>query len=722
MELQALTGPIFIRNGATQDGVAVPGVMAQPAPPKAVRSRSHDTLFVHLTLGGQPSETAVLAEDLLETFSKSFFQSSGSVTAALRKATLELNQLLLHLNLSDQSPGEGAICSAVLRGQELFTAQAGEAFALLGHSFGVERLPATTPAHLTPLGRTAGLDIRYFHHWLEAGDMLLLADPRLAHLPSQALAPILVGSEIEIALERLPEIAPHETARLLLVEFAEEAPLILPEYGGHGQDGTANAGRGATDPASHTAERLPPPTRQPRRESTPIPRPRRTAELNIDVEHTARKATAQAAIGLSRVTGGLADVIGQLRPPQRQAAEEAPATWAIAGAIAIIIPLLVAAIFAGVYFERGQLTVFSETRQKMNQSLGLGDQETDRTLAVVHYQEVLELAATAEEIRPGDLEVQRLRREAIARLDRISGVTRLQAVPLHTYPEGTAIRSITLGDGLNGGIYTLDNANNLVYRNETDETYTVLSGDAQVILQGGQAMNNQIIAKMIDLMWRPRGSHVSRDGLAVLDDRGTLITHYLNFNETRAVPLGLASQWWVAPTNITQFSERLYVLDPGADEVWRYVPDGEGFITDDRQLSLTFQGEVNISQVADLAIYSEDGSVILLYGDGRLRRYTNGSLLWDESELIRSGLTTPLIAPTSVKIAGSGLNSSIFVSDPGSDRIVQLSLGGAFLAQYKATDAQGRELFGLVQDFAVVEVPLRLFVAVDNVLFLARQE
>ena len=41
-------------------------------------------------------------------------------------------------------------------------AQVGDAFAIVGHNFGVERLPTAQPEIATPLGRQVSVDIRYF--------------------------------------------------------------------------------------------------------------------------------------------------------------------------------------------------------------------------------------------------------------------------------------------------------------------------------------------------------------------------------------------------------------------------------------------------------------------------------------------------------------------------------------------------------------------------------
>src|SRR5690606_38288682 len=130
--------------------------------------RARDYLFVHLSLSGQPEEYRSLAHDLVDGISSHFYSTSGSVTATLRQAIMEANQTLLRMNLSRSGPTrEGAITCAVLREQELFVVQAGEAFALIGRNFGMERLPPQQPERITPLGRSAGLDLRYFHNWLE---------------------------------------------------------------------------------------------------------------------------------------------------------------------------------------------------------------------------------------------------------------------------------------------------------------------------------------------------------------------------------------------------------------------------------------------------------------------------------------------------------------------------------------------------------------------------
>jgi hypothetical protein len=474
---------------------------------------------------------------------------------------------------------------------------------------------------------------------------------------------------------------------------------------------------------------MPPPASQPLREGSaqstapPLFRSPTRPSINVDVESaeiTARKATSQAASGLSRATAWLARFLEKLKPPQPR--EDEHAGWALPAFLAIIIPVLVAIIVTSVFLQRGQVEEFSRIKEEMNQALiqarNAGD---DPNMAAEYYNQVLILAAEATTLRENDLEVARLRNEALTELDGLSGIARLESKQLYQFSDGSVLSSIALGDELNGDVYLLDSANGIVYRLDTDDTFeTFITPEPQNILFNEQAVGNHVIGEMIDLIWRPRGQAVTQEGLAVLDGAGALISFIPTFAQSQATPLGLASEWG-NPTQMTTFDERLYVVDTGSEEIWRYFPDGGNFTLNDTQRSVAFSDEADLGQVVDLAINNIDGSVVLLYQDGRIRHFADGRLLWDESDLLSNGLTTPFVAPTSIKIAGRGQVSSIFVADPGSDRIVQISFGGTFLAQYKALDAAGQELFSRANDIALLDTPLRIFVAAGDELYMVSE-
>ncbi len=717
MELQAVTGQLYILNGAIQQEPSVPGILAQTAPARPERGRENDFLFVHVTLSGPPQDEDPLLHDIVESIGSRFYSTSGSVTAALRQAITETNRRLLDYNLSGAKQiREGALTCAVQRGEELFVAQVGEAFALVGHIFGIERLPVASQSQPTPFGRTASVDIRYYHNWLQNGDMLLLADPRLSHVPMDRFNSILVDGDVEEGLTELAGLIGSDTSRVVLVEFTDEAPDYVPD----------------ALPASSmqtSRRKLSPPTSQPHRGGVLPARvsyrakaKTQFAQVDVEVvETSARKASSGAAKGLSKVTAWLAELLMRLRPPQKESTELNG--WAMPMFLAVGIPLTVAAVVAGVYFQRGSVVEISDLRSTMRENLYLARQSgDDLQVQINYYNEVLQLAAEAEEYRPGDEEVSNIRKDALGDLDAMEGVARLYANAVYVYPEGAELSEVALGDPLNGELFTLDSGHSQVNLHQTGENYLSIDDSSpEVILAQNQGVGSHISTEIIDIMWRPRGSDVSRDGLAMLDKAGIVFSYYPNLSDTRAVPLGYAIEWQ-NPTSIATYFERLYILDDEAGEIWRYLPDGDGFILQEEDRSVQFEEDIDVAHVIDLDIHSEDGSVLLLYDDGRIRRYVNQRMLWDEKSLYDSGMTTRLVSPIAAKVVGQGLGSSIYILDPGSDRLIQISLGGTYLAQYKVEDPDGQELINRASDFVVASDPHRVFIVTDDTLYLAAQE
>ncbi|MEM7118350.1 MAG: hypothetical protein AAF614_38345 [Chloroflexota bacterium] len=727
MTLQAVTGQLYVVEGVVQEGTAVPGLLATTAPKRANRSRAKDFLFIHLTLSGKHEETSALSLDLLATINQTYFQSSGSVTAALRRALLNANEKLLRANMSQGGPSrEGAITCAVLRNDELYMLQAGESLALLGHQFGVERLPANLPAHITPLGQSAGLDIRYFHQQLDMGNTLLLADPRIAHLPTETLQTGLIDVEVSTGLETLREVIGDDSARLLLIEFSDEAEMptaVMPIP-------TINDAQPTV--AIPRPQPLATPPQREQDSSSWETQPIRLPKLplpDIDVETTARQATADAAFGLSRFTRWLAAVFARLRPVSAaNDADENQISWLSLTVLATLIPIIVTIIVTGVYLRWSDVNEFADLKQDMSNSLVAAEESGDNVAAArAHYNTLLAQAAEAEALRPNDADVNRMRLEAFTALDRIDGVVRLSATSFYEYPEDVVLTAVSLRDGFNGGVDVLDSTNGRVLNHATSEDYTEISSDSPdptELIFRGQAVQSHVVGTILDVLWRPRGLNVARDGVAMLDGSGALLTFFPNLSDIRTAPLGLASEWRT-PLAAATFSERLYVLDPGSGEIWKYFPDGEGFRVDEIERTIAFTQDPGLDQAVDFDIYSENGSLIVVYKDGRLRYYDTRSsrIQWDETTLVNDGgLTTPLVAPTDVKIIGPGLNATIFVADPGSGRIIRISQGGTVLDQYRANDTTGFDPFSQMSDFAIAQTPLRIFVTVGNKIYLAQQQ
>lgn len=713
MERQAITGSLYIIDGEPQAPAPIPGIVLQPAPKKAARGRDDEFLFVHLTLDSPPpNEPDMLLEELTGIIAAHYFTCTGSTISALRRTVLHINDLLLRWNIANSGGSrDGAVTCAVLRGAELLVTQVGPACAFIGHNFGIERLPPDLPEQIVPLGRKASLDFQLSHHNLEVGTMLLLCDPIMYKTATAVLQPALVDTEVEIGLEELTDVVGNGSARLALIEFSDEAPLAFPD--------TALQPTRRLSP-SHVLENV---------RAMPLPK-----RPQVDVGHTARQATASAVMGLSKATGGAAEIVRQLRPsplpPEATPPSEPPPDdsdrvhWAIPASVAIIIPLIIAIVFTGVYFQYGQVNRFSQLRQELSQALGLAAQASSEEESRDYYNRAVVLAAEAEQLRPGDEDIANQRSRAIQALDRLDNVTRLTAVPLYTYPETSALTAVAIRDEYdqNGDLFVLDGGGQQLLRHPTDPiTLRPTSDTPDAIVFTGQAIQSHVVGTLVDILWRPKGSSVTRDGVAVLDGRGQLITFYTNFENISTTPFDLSSQWR-NPTKLIGFSERVYVLDDEVGAIWRYFPEGDALTMQEESQEIEFSSEANLTLAVDADISSQDGSIVVLYEGGQLRRYVNGRTIWTEVDLASGGLSSPIVRPTAVHIIGQGLNSSIFVLDAGSGRLLQFSLGGTLLTQFRATDEMGLELFSRASNFAVAENPLRVFITAENVLYAATLE
>jgi hypothetical protein len=750
VDLLAITAPLHVVNGTAQEIGAVPGVLALPAPAKAARGRERDFLFAHLALSGPPEETAALIDDLTAGLGRRFFAASGSVTAALRRAVLETNEQLLRHNLSIRRPHEGALTCAVLHGEELYTLQVGEGLAFLGHNFGIERLPVAPPRTVMPLGRSAGLDIRFAYHRLQSGDMMLLADPRLAYLTGAALAPALVDSEIESGLEALTGLLGNDTARLLLVEFADELPSTLPVTFQHSKKPAPTKPAAAPRPAPATSaapamsvpapgllggaplrEGMTPPARPalPHPVSSgPVTALEATAPPQADagpadgvapLEIGARRVASTSARGLSRLTAWLAEVLGRLRgaPP----ADEPGVHWALPAMIAVVVPVVVAAVVSSVYLQRGGNEQVAGIKEQMVQEMLLAESAGGAAESRGHYETVLLLSTEAETLRPGDIEVARMRADAREALDRVDGVTRMTAELFYAYDDGVNLTGIALGPA-EGGVAVLDGAGNRVLLHATDDAFRELTAEEPTTIAfNGQAVGTEVVGPIVDLLWLPGSAAETRDSVTMLDRTGVLFSYYANLGDIRGIRLGNSSAW-LDPVAMATYLDRLYVLDRGAGQIWKYYAD-QNYVQTEDDPAIFFSAQAGLDAAVDFDLYSEDGSLVVIYADGRVRYYDtrSGRVQWDENTLLQSGLTTPLVAPVAVKMVGRGLNASIFILDPGSSRLVQLSRGGTLLTQYRVLDQTGDEVLSQATDFAVTDAPQRIFVVAGNAIYAAER-
>lgn len=175
MALDLTLSPLYRING--QEITSLPGLLALTPPSNAARIRMQDRLLVYLLLTGNAvfssSEYLQVAQDAANVF----YQTSGSLTSALRSATENVNKTLLDRNMTTSGRGQytnGWLTLATIRDSQCTLSISGPMHVyFLGQN---ETRHIHEPAASGKgLGISQSTSIYYGQVGLSAGDRMLLA-------------------------------------------------------------------------------------------------------------------------------------------------------------------------------------------------------------------------------------------------------------------------------------------------------------------------------------------------------------------------------------------------------------------------------------------------------------------------------------------------------------------------------------------------------------------
>jgi hypothetical protein len=172
---------------------------------------------------------------MLQVIRRTYYGQKGSVTAGLRQAVHQANETLLEEN-RNSLPGEqraAGVSCAVLRGDDLFVAQAGPALIYLLHQGQESRYPDRSPwldgfppeeVDAAALGERHELNVDLYHSQISSGDTFLLASSGLARDITPAAWPrILSEAPISSLLEDLRRQGGGFELSALVVRLADAA-------------------------------------------------------------------------------------------------------------------------------------------------------------------------------------------------------------------------------------------------------------------------------------------------------------------------------------------------------------------------------------------------------------------------------------------------------------------------------------------------------------------
>ena len=692
--LEALVGHLFVVGGRSISS-ASPGAIAMAAPRRAARGRDADTMFGLLSLSAEQRQPASFYEQLTGDLSGKYFSTTGSLTAALREAIGAVNGSLHRSQAGQAQPPSIGLACAILREQELILAVVGPARCLIFHAGSLERLPADEEVAegMRSLGADGEPDIRLYRREIQADDFVLLCDSSLNEAQDLAIQRALGDGQVDVALNNLRDIA-GQFASAEVVKFV--APIDEP------------APAEVAQPAAPEPEA--PAPRTPAGGRTPTnPRPLGEEAPTGHAPHLPmpRRAGRRAALNLAQVVSGTQTLVGKMMPdlntenPLEERYQMPISTQiGVAVGVAILVALIttVVYVFAGKSSEYTQL-VNEAVRQVQQAQAGGNDQATARP----HWETALFLLDKAAEIHGLSADMAGLQGQVRDELDSYDHVTRVALTPMREYPQGTVLRGPII-QGLN--LYVIDTSNDILYREDLDQNGTTFVNQApQIIARRGDVLNSQPVGGLIDLAWMTDGGTPQKNVLAVLADNGVLVT-YSPSSAVTAVGLP-GFEAWQNPRAIAIYNRDLYILDAGANEIWRYQAGPDSYPSLPQRYFT--EATPHLSDAIDMKI-DANGNVYVLHSTGQIDKYYFGR----QQTFSFIGLPQPLAQPSAMTLNLNLVDRVFYLADKGGARLYTTALNGEFLSNFKDTDGT---IFTSISGVASQDQPPLVYVAAGNRLY-----
>ncbi len=727
MSIKTTVGHVATRGGEPHDRPG--GILVEEPTSFFAKGRGRGSLYVQVQVLDEAAGGRALADELALLIRQVYYGWRGSVTAGLQHAIGEANDRLFDEN-RNSLPGEqqtAGVSCVVLRDDDLFVAQAGPAAVYLAQEDEVTRFPERSPwldempaadVDVAPLGERRDVHVDLFHAPVSAGDWFLLLDGDTAR-----------------------DLAPEAWAGLPDEPSLDDVLAGL-EAAGRGESLSALAVKLGESQAQTEMARPPAPAgaRAPRRAAGPsIVEQARQRLGHVELGERLRALGRGIARALAAVWAALLTLIqrmvpGQTEPQQatrRQTESMAKRTQDKRGkkgreagraqsdlvqrlliGIAIAIPIIVGIVVVVIVVQRGQAqraeleALWENANLNWEQAQAASDPVAIRAYlneAEAYLEEYLER-------RPEDADAIELRGQIQARLDEINRVERINWLgELKLYPADADLTRVVV-EGVH--VFVMDRNGGKVYHHQLDEFQQSLRPDTleTVLVSKGQQVGDTLVADLVDMTWMPTGHGRQKAALVILESGGTLLEYDPTTRELVALDVAATDQWQF-PKLVGSHSGRFYLLDPTANQIWRYEPTPNDYSA---APDTWLQSEVDLLGVVDMAV---GDSIFLLYADGQLRKLSLGAP--DAFDI--SDWDSPPRNPGALFTRPPDETQGVYVADRGNSRIVQCSKTGSFQRQFRLADANvegGRDPLSDVTSLFVDEIDGHAFFLSGQALYM----
>ncbi|MGW8224630.1 MAG: hypothetical protein ACWGOY_02805 [Anaerolineales bacterium] len=727
----------------------VTGLHIASPPRKVARFRNRDRLVLHLYLDGNAPLPPEQVEQLLANLATTYYKTAGTVTKALRTSAESLNQYLLDRNIKNSSTGRqavGYLTQIVLREKRLSIAQSGLSHAFLltsantehiqdlqlsGNGLGLSRttslrysqidlqendavvisiqapmnwsvemlsqLQGQGPESLRrKLLTNAGPELNAFilHAQSGPGEFRLLRPAKVSRPVPVPIAPIATAEAI--AEPDLTSSTPTEEVSIPIE--TQPVPAIRDEMQSEVADDVETGSSIPETVAVSTSVGV---------ESTPKTPPPTPSELpKTSVALSGRKATGyvlKVYAGLIAFLKGILPDSGIFTLP--------PSTMAFT---AIAVPLVIVAVAAVVYFQRGREAQYNIHFTSAIQAAQLAETKTEPNEQRLAWETTLAHLDNAEIFLTTE-ESEDLRQRAQGIVDELNATERLDFRPAivdQLDESAQIIRIVSRDDDL----YLLNATDGVVERVIlTNEGYTL-----DTTFQCGPGPSGGfIVGALVDIVSMPFGNDIQA-AIAGIDANGNLL-YCIPGATPLASPMEPPDINWGTPQGFTIDGNDLYVLDPQINAVWIY----RGMDVSQAPRLFFDQQIPPIEDAIDIAVNQND--LYLLHQDGHLTTCVYSALATSPTRCkIPEIFTDPRPGRLSGPIIEDAFFSemqfspppepTIYMLDPTSNAIYRFSVRLTLDRQFRANDSLPE---GNASAFTVNRNNHTIYLAIGNQIYYA---
>ncbi len=693
-DYEALVGHLYVVGGRSISA-APPGSLVEVAPRKAARGRESDTFFVLVMPSGEAPGPAAFYEQMAHYSAETYFNSSGSVTAGLRSVFTTLNQNLYEHNATDSRRYEASLVCAVLRGADLYLGKVGAGVAALDNDGELIPFPASFDDDEAlfgpPLGVDSEPDVRMARYAIATGSRLLISDNNLADLDVTKIEEALQLDDISTVLVALKELIAVQVS-LIAAEFVPPevaAPVPVREV-----ESTAEV-NAAPKPAESSAPAADGESGGETDSAVQRPRERVPGALTV----AAQTAAGKSALGVSKAAGFAGRTLDRLMPPPKEGARRRWWSTPLTAGLAILIPVIVVIFVLALWLSGTGESEFELCLDQANNTATVARNISSSDVAgtTSAWNAVLVVIDRCNQLHPGDPAAVALASEGRTIIDRLLQIDRRDVKAIAALPNANVTRLVLQGEDL----YALDALNDLVYRVKlTADGSGIVPANTQAIpsMRRDASVAQFKVSKLIDIAWATNGNGLSQGNeLVALDRNGVLIECPPRFLETISCDAQqlTGTDVWVNPISIGFWSNgSLYVLDPAANQLWRYEPSGGAFSSPPVEY---FVGDKrpDIHEAVDFGI-DDKGQVYLLMQDGSVQKFASGSAIPFGFASFPEG--QQVTAANSMFLNNNPIAQGLFVVDKSNRTIYETTLAGTFIAAYRA---QNEALFTSLAEVTV---------------------